>query len=641
MPRHWDHGLVGPARRIAEIDHSPLRVVAGPGTGKTFALIRRAARLLREGAPPHRILACTFTRTAARDLRRELSQLGITGANRVHAGTIHALCFGILSKAEVLEITGRSPRPLLDFEIRFLLQDLSSDQLGGIRDLGKRLHAFNAAWARLQSDEPGWPIDPIDRNFHTALLSWLIFHQAMLIGELVPETLRYLRNNPLSPDRRAYDHVLVDEYQDLNRAEQEVLDLLATVASLSVVGDEDQSIYSFKFAHPDGIATFDQTHPDTHDEVLSECRRCPTLIVEMANTLISHNRIRQPRQLCCCEQNPAGEALVVQWRNYEEEAEGVAEFIRQRIADGSVDAGRVLVLSPRRQFGYAVRDALTRKAVNAHSFFYEEALDGNPKNYSNCHAQMAFTLLTLLANQNDRVALRCWSGFGSPTLRKAGWSVLIRYCEDTGDAPYEILHRLSAGELSIRGTQQLVERFNHLQDLLNNLRGLSGQNLVDALFPVNQAWAVSLRILTGRLDENDFDAEALRDSLRVSITQPELPTDVEYVRIMSLHKSKGLTADLVVIVVCIDGLIPLVEGDTAAERDRSLEEQRRLFYVAVTRTTNTLVLSSVAELPRDLAHRIGARVRGGTGRNANTIASRFLSELGPILPASVRGDTIW
>ena len=195
----WDDELEGPPLRIAEIDHTPIRVMAGPGTGKTFALMRRVARLLQQRVNPRRILVCTFTRTAARDLANELSCLGIDGVEHVRAGTLHSICFSILSQEEVLQLTGRFPRPLLTYEERFLLEDLVGNDFGGIREREKRLKAFNAAWARLQSEEPGWPTSRIDRDFHLTLLNWLRFHNCILIGELVPETLRYLRDNPNSP----------------------------------------------------------------------------------------------------------------------------------------------------------------------------------------------------------------------------------------------------------------------------------------------------------------------------------------------------------------------------------------------------------------------------------------------------------
>lgn len=603
--------------------------------------MRRVARLIQAGAKPRRMLVSTFTRTAAHDLQNELALLGVDGAEEVRAGTIHALCFGILQQADVLKLTDRHPRPLLDFEQRFLLEDLAAEGLGGIRDLGRRLKAFNAAWARLQTEEPGWPKDPADRAFRDALLGWFRFHKAMLIGEVVPETLRYLRDNPESKYRRSFAHVLVDEYQDLNRAEQVLLDLLAGEGTLTVVGDEDQSIYSFKHAHPEGIATFDQTHPGTHDEDLLECRRCPRLVVELAKTLISQNRSRaRVQQLRPVPTNVAGEVYVVQWPSMGQEARGIAQFIGDRVKSGRAEAGRVLVLAPRRQFGYAIRDALKSFGVSAHSFFNEEALDGDPKGAEESAAQQAMTLLTLLANPDDRVALRCWCGFGSPSLRSSAWQRLRTHCEASGESPRDVLQRLAIGELTIPRTGELIARFRELEANIKGLSGLRGPKLVEALFPESGDWAEPLRSMTASVDDDSAASDVL-DSLRSGVTQPELPTDVDYVRVMSLHKSKGLTADLVVVVGCIEGLVPFLDANLPPqEQDRTLEEQRRLFYVAMTRTRETLVLSSVLRFPRDIAYQMRAKVTGGNRTHSNAIASRFLGELGPQRPTAVSGAAL-
>jgi len=635
----WPIGIDGPALRIAQIVASPLRVLAGPGTGKTFALMRRVMRLLEEGINPESVFVSTFTRTAARDLESEIARLGIAGAGDVRAGTLHGFCFSVLSRAEVLPLTGRVPRPLLKFEERFLLEDLRGTNGEGIRDLGTRLNAFAAAWARLQSDDPGWPQDPQDQEFLNALESWLRLHRAMLIAELVPETLRFLRDNPASPHRPSFGHVLVDEYQDLNRAEQVLLDEIASTGTLLVIGDEDQSIYSFKFAHPEGISAFDQDHPGTHDESLDECRRCPRTVVEMANALIGRNTMRTARALSPRPTNPAGEVLVVQWLLAAEEATGIATFIEQRIRSGSVEPGRVLVLAPRRQFGYAIRNALNAGGVPAHSFFYEEALEGNPADAAACAAQEAFTLLTLLARPDDRVALRCWCGFGSNSLRSGAWARVRERSAVMGDSPRLVLEQLAGGTVSLPHTAPVVERFRLLQQRLAALGGLQGGQLVDAVFPAGETWAEPMRSVAAGIDE-DADPAALLDVVQRGVTQPELPTDVDYVRVMSLHKSKGLTADLVVVTGCIEGLIPTLPRDAASqEEQRSLEEQRRLFYVAITRTRQTLVLSSVTRLPRADAHRMGARVQGNR-HHTPTITSRFLNELGPSRPAAVTGQSI-
>ena len=627
----WDDGLTGPARNIAGLHHTPIRVLAGPGTGKTFALMRRVARLLQGGARANRILVCTFTRTAAKDLENELGGLGVGGTNAVWAGTLHAFCFGLLGQEQVLEATGRVPRPLLAFEERFLLRDLNGECFGTVPDRKRHLQAFNAAWARLQSETPGWAEAPIDKAFQIELSKWLRFHKAMLIGELVTECLRYLRENPASPHRGEFHHILVDEYQDLNRAEQVLLDLLSEAGHLAVIGDEDQSIYSFKHAYPQGIAEFDKSHSGTHDEELIECRRCPALVVELACALIAHNHGRTPRALLPRPNNPAGEVHVLQWPTIEAEAQGVAEIIRKRIQSKEVEPGRVLVLAPRRQFGYAVRDALNCFGVSAHSFFHEEALDED-------EAREAFTLLTLLANREDRVALRCWCGFGSPSLRSTAWARVRVHCEAIGESPWATLERLASGDLTIPYTGQLVARFQELQRRIEELETSKGQALLNAVFPPNENWTESIHSLASIIEGDEFAAGELLERLRTQITQPELPTDVDYVRVMSLHKSKGLTADLVVVVGCIEGVIPKLSGGTPAEQASSLEEQRRLFYVAVTRTRRILILSSVTQLQRKVAYRIGAKIWGRNPSQSTTVASGFLNELGPTRPPAILGS---
>ena len=635
----WNDGLEGQALQIAATPNSPLCVVAGPGTGKTFALMRRLTRLLEvDNASPERILACTFSRTAAEDITRAISRLGVSGAEDILTQTVHGFCFSMLSTQDVLEATGRVPRPLLRFEERFLLQDLCKSGIGGIRNCGKKLLAFSAAWARLQQDQPGWPHDAADQAYQAALLAWLRFHEAILIGELIPEGIKYLRNNPQSPYRSMFDHLLVDEYQDLNRAEQHLVDLLAN-GNLVVVGDEDQSIYSFKHAHPEGIVEFPGTHPNTEEAGLDQCRRCPHRVVAMANALISHNATRSNRQLQPMPGNPVGEIHSVQWTSMQEEAAGIAAFIKSRVDAGAVEPGNVLVLAPRREFGYLVRDELNGLNVPAHSFFSEELLDGDPKNINESHAQQAMALLILLANAEDRVALRCWCGFGNNSLADAAWARVRTHCETSGDSPWQAMEKLAAGTLELPHTGYIVTRFQAIQVQIANLNGVTGQPLVDAVFPSTEPWAASFREIASSIEDDDFGPSKLGDTIRRHVSQPEMPTDVDYIRVMSLHKSKGLTADLVVVSGCLQGLIPSIDTDaTPQEQQRAMEEQRRLFYVAITRTRQTLVLSSVTGLPSAVAFRMRALTTRTVGTTARTVASQFIHELGPQCPAAVTGQ---
>ena len=354
--------------------------------------------------------------------------------------------------------------------------------VGDVLGLKKKLKAFTAAWARLQHHTPGWPTDEQDKLVHQRLLEWLHFHEAMLVGELVPEALRFLTTNP-EHDVQSFSHIIVDEYQDLNRAEQVLLDTMAAHSSLTVVGDEDQSIYSFKYANPEGIRTFDESHPGTCDKELEVCARCPKRVVSVATSLVSHNINRVAKTWTPSPSAVDGEIHIVQWPTMEDEAAGLSRFIKHRIDSGQVNAGKVLVLTQRRQFGYAIRDALVARGVSAHSFFQEEGLEGNPKEAGEHPAQTAFTLLTLLVNEEDRVALRCWCGFDSPSLHRGAWGRLRLYCEGNAISPIEALRQLAAGNFEISHGNSLKARITELDQELGTLSGLLGVPLLDALFP--------------------------------------------------------------------------------------------------------------------------------------------------------------
>lgn len=638
----WDKGLKGKALSIAATECKYLRVMAGPGTGKTFAMKHRVARLLEEGGDPSRLLVVTFTRVAAASLVKELGELGIKGCEDVNAGTLHSFCFQTLNRQDVFEFLGRVPRPLvtfpkagaLQFEAAPLVADISTT---GKRDAAKRIRAFEAAWARLQSDDPGWPRKRADRQFHQRLIGWLTFHRAMLIGELVPEILRYLRNNPMSEELMAFDHVIVDEYQDLNRADQALLDLL-TYGSCVVIGDENQSIYRFRYAHPEGIVQFERQHRPTHDEDLDECRRCPTRVVALANSLIMNNHPDGLKpQLLAKRGNPVGEAYIVQWPSLDEEAAGIADYVRWLVeGPRGYGAGEILILSPRRHIAYKVRDALKDRDIAAHSFYHEEALEQDL-------AQESFSYLTLLANPDDRVALRFLLGHGSPTWLAGQYKRLRSYCENNGTPPREALELISRGRVRLPGTSKLVARYKRVRTRLNELDNFQTDDLIDSLFPDGDRDTRLLRDAVIPMIEEDEDIEPanLLERLRNLITQPEMPESADFVRIMSLQKSKGLTSKVVVVLGCIEGLIPFRDpNEPPAEQEEILREQRRLFYVAITRPTEILVLSSFTYIDRQLAYRIGASVRYSAGGRARTIASRFLAELGQEAPAATRG-AVW
>ena len=638
----WKTGLEGAARDFAASDEQRLRVMAGPGTGKSFALQRRVARLLERGQDPTRIMVVTFTRNAAASLVRDLRSLNVVGCEKIHVGTLHSYCFVHLNRADVFQYSNRVPRPLvmlskagsLQFEGGVLLYDLISDRFGSKRGCTKRIRAFEAAWARLQSDEPGWAQQAIDLEFHNELVSWLRFHKAMLIGELVPEALRFLRNNPLSAALNEFDHVIVDEYQDLNRAEQVIVDLLAEKCASAIVGDVDQSIYGFRHANPEGIDDYLSRHPTTRDETLTECRRCPTRVVTIANKLISNNHPESstPR-LAASLANPDGEISIVQWNDPDEEAHGIAEFVQYLVGEIGYRPQEILIITPRRRLAYLIRDVVRERQLPIHSYYQEEALE------EKC-AQRALALLTLLSNGEDRVSLRWWLGHKSSTGLRNQYKTLREHCETVGRSPKEVLDEIDEGKIVLSGVSHLLLRFRELKEEIRSLTDMPLPDLIESLLPEGDEECAALREIAVLAYPRCNNVNELYNQIRAQITQPEVP-DGEYVRIMSPQKAKGLTSRVVIVTGCIEGLLPVIDDTLSPkEADDNISEQRRLFYVAITRCTDILVLSSVVSVERKLAMNIGARIANFRGHWAGTICSRFIGELGPSAPAS-RAGSAW
>ena len=601
---------------------------------------RRVARLLETGQDPKRVLALTFTRNAAADLITDLHGLGIEGCEKVEARTLHSFCFSLLMREEVFAHLQRVPRPIitfpkagsLQFEGSGLLADLmlANPSFGGKRECTKRINAFEAAWARLQSEQPGWPRDDVDRQFQDAMIDWLRFHKAMLIGELVPLATLFLRDNPLANVLSAYDHIIVDEYQDLNRSEQEFIDQLAGHCAVAVVGDPNQSIYGFKYANPEGISQFNSRHPDTHDETLLECHRCPSGVVKIANAVISHNKSSQPL-LQISPSNLAGEVHLVQWPSAREEAEGISNYIRHLVQNRGYAPGEILVLTPRRTMAYQIRDLLKNNNISCRSFFHEEALES-------AVAKHAFAKLALFVNPDDRVALRWWLGQGNTSERSKPYKALQEHCKSYGISPREALDALESGALEIPKTASLVTKYKELNDQISGLIDLSISDLIDHLFPPDEEGLAVLREVALLNIADCVDAASMHKHLSSHITNPAEITDESSVRIMSLYKSKGLTSKVAIVTGCSQGLIPLTlfEGKTPSEMEEHKREQRRLFYVAITRCKEILIVSSFLNIPYTDAKKLNIKV-ASSGAIGRTIASEFISEMGPSAPKSRNG----
>jgi superfamily I DNA/RNA helicase len=260
-------------------------------------------------------------------------------------------------------------------------------------------------------------------------------------------------------------------------------------------------------------------------------------------------------------------------------------------------------------------------------------------------AKEGMALLSLAGDHDDRVALRYLVGTGSADWRTGQWSNIREASIAEGKSPWQILEEMVAGTRSGTGVKSIVDRFREIQAQLAVLAPLSGIDLVNAWLPPSIP-CVELRALAESVaaDHPDFDAKKLAERVRELVTEPDIPDVVPDVRIMSLHKSKGLSANVVIIAGCVEGVMPREREDnmTDAEYAESIEEHRRLLFVGITRVKASpadghpghLIIAASRKVPTAIAMK-GIAVAGWEHGMARTINSRFLGELGPDAPRPI------
>ena len=322
-----------------------------------------------------------------------------------------------------------------------------------------------------------------------------------------------------------------------------------------------------------------------------------------------------------------------------DEATGIAAFIRDQIDNHGWRPQDILVLAQRRAIGNPIHDALVARDVPSKSYYQEGELDS-------LTAQERMALFKLFIDQEDRIALRWLLGFGSNDFRAGAYARIRAHCERTRMTPWDLMCQLEAGAIRIAHTNHLVDRFRKIQSELAELRGQDGDgnisNLVRRWLPDSIQGLDELRSLVFDLAPMATTPVELLSSLNDAIATPEIPPDVTQVRIMSLHKSKGLSSPVVVIAGCIEGLLPAAPDPDKSpqEQQADLEEQRRLLYVGLTRVKairesnqpGVLLLTYSRSMTLADAMQSGIRPARVSYGDAFVNASRFIRELGPSAP---------
>lgn len=601
---------------------------AGPGTGKSTEITNQVKEAIARNVRADRILVLTLTNVAANDMKRDiLHNVGIPASN-VECSTLHSWCLGTLRRHGSFGDLAAGSQIVSEYAVHCMLWDLGND-FGTFDDKKRMLHAMSSAWARQREDQPGWAVDEPDVRFEEAARSWLRAHGAMLLDELIPRALQYLRDNPLAPELSQYDVLIVDEYQDLNSADQAIVELLAERGELLLVaGDDDQSIYSFRYAHPDGIRNYGEKYHDAISSGGNVSHRCPTDVIAAARNLLRRNRPLDSHTIEPSATAIRGQMRSIQWPSYKAEVEGVATLARRLVSSSVVDPGDVLIVTPWSEMGYDIADAINDdpalESPIAQTYFREDLV-------RNRQIAQRLATLTLVVRRDDASAWRVALSGTATNRRSPTYRLVLREAEGRGLRAHELLRTLATSDEIPSGFSQAVGWFREIQAEVDSLRPLAGLEFLEEWCPEDKK-TLPLRGYCVPYFTTGADAESVLRRLEEKIADSDPPPrEAGFIRIMSLHKSKGLQARLVIIAGAIAGLIPRrwKPEDTVLSEKAFYEEQRRLLYVGLTRSKDTVLVSSSRQWGGGRLGRAGA-LPGGYGGHSS-IASRFLAELGPVV----------
>jgi ATP-dependent DNA helicase UvrD/PcrA len=623
---------LNPAQREAVLaTEGPVLVVAGAGSGKTRVLTHRIAHLVSAcGVKPQEILAITFTNKAAGEMRERLE--GILGdvAPRMWVMTFHAACGRILRR-EAPRLAYRSNFTIYDQadQVRLVKQCLEALERDPKRFVPRGIHA-QISMAKNQLIGPEQYKARVASFYDQTVADAYALYQRRLhssnavdFDDLLMLTVEVLERFPeaLTRWQKAFRYVLVDEYQDTNHAQYRLLQLLAGQhKNVFAVGDPDQSIYAFRGADIRNILEFERDFGGGRLIALEQNYRSTNSILRAANSLITHNRERKPKNLWS-ELGEGDPVRVVEVEDEHAEARFVAAEVASLIEEGYAGSELAVFYRTNAQ-SRVLEDVLVRQEIP-----YQ--VIGGPKFYERAEIKDAIGYLQVIDNAYDavsltRIANRPRRGIGDASLARLQtfadtqgislWEALERADEaGVGAAPLKAVERFrTLMQSSMAGALELSvpELLERVLEKSGYLESLEAERTVEA-----QGRIENLLELVGvaREYQERADEPGLSEFLQqISLysDQDDLSDERSLVSLMTLHNAKGLEFRAVFLIGMEEGVFP----HSRSLEEQGLEEERRLAYVGLTRAKERLTLS----------HAASRSLWGARGYN---LPSRFLDEL--------------
>ncbi|MDR2048646.1 MAG: UvrD-helicase domain-containing protein, partial [Treponema sp.] len=618
----------------------PVLIIAGAGSGKTRVITYRIARMLETGIPQHAILALTFTNKAAREMENRVKELTGKKLQSLTVSTFHA--FGVKILREEIETLGyRKNFSIYDETDRneLIKECLREERLGNSTT---NFYALGQLFSNIKTgrftwiDAPGiagtagafFEASAYEKVYNEYQRSLKIYN-AVDFDDLLVLPIELFEKTPgvLEKYRRRYRYIMVDEFQDTSLVQYRLMKLLALrpgeTANVCVVGDDDQSIYSWRGANYENLLLFEKDFPGLKEIKLEQNYRSTTTILEAANGLISHNKSRKEKKLW--SGNTGGKPIELYYPSNETEE---AEFIVARI-------GEHMIRDDRRKyddFGILLR-------TNSMTRHVEEALlesnipyrvSGGQSFFQRKEIKDIISYLKIIANGYDDVNLLRIINTPRRGIGKAAVAALSELAGKAGASIWDAMGRVARSAVpdsfslvsadsdlppktgtEIAAFVELVESYR--EKLLGGGKGLAEKvrALVDEInywpylvseYSKNEKiarWKYAnieyfiQSIENWEKDPDNFDTGLYAWLNRISlITRDDGDNEEGKVNVTTIHAAKGLEFPVVFIAGAEDGIIPHTRSMEGEDPAGSLEEERRLFYVAITRARDKLYITS-------------------------------------------------
>ena len=609
---------LNPAQREAvETISGPVLILAGPGSGKTRVIAHRIAYLIQVcEINPRRIMAVTFTNKAAREMGERLQRLVSGFAEKLTVGTFHAICARILRQdGQAIGINSRFVIYDSEDQISLIKKSLQAVNLDPKQYVPRAIQSAISSAKSLMLTPEGYLqrsrsyFDEVVQRVYEKYQQQLTESNALDFDDLLMKAVHLFQQSPelLSRYQSRYLHIQVDEFQDTNLVQYELIKQLAgKYRNICVVGDPDQSIYSWRSADLRNILNFEKDYPDAKIVLLEQNYRSTKMILETASHVISANQQRKPKNLWT--DNESGvPAVVVETYNEQEEAQFVVSEIDSLVNQGRVSMGDCAVMYRTNAQSRALEEAFIRYGI-------PYKLVSGTRFYERREVKDIIAYLRLIQNPDDSVSLLRIINVPVRGIGQRSLSELSQWARSKGIPEYRALQFIKehGDEVTAdkqfpfipRTTKTLASFVSMIEELIVQSRELNLVELFDLVVANSGYKDYISRLIDGEERwENILELRAVAQEYRDSPSSDGLAIFLEGVALVSdvdgldgstdsatlitLHQAKGLEYPVVFIIGMEEGILPHFKS---LDDPSQMEEERRLCYVGITRAKDRIYL---------------------------------------------------